>query len=205
MKRILKRDRSSRRRLSHKSYARAFLYAAAALAAWIFLYHIFGGSPRRIFIDDRKFSGEIKQAAARHGLDPKLVRALIYVESGFDDRAVGKAGEVGLMQVLPEGAAAEWSRVNRTPRPSVREMFHVRTNLDIGCWYLGSAMKRYSAYRHGTELALAEYNAGPSRIKPILPANPEDEVLSRITITSTRDYVQKIMKRYEKYRNEPYP
>ncbi len=44
------------------------------------------------------------EAAARDQVDPKLVLALSYWESGWDQSRVAAAGAVGLMQVLPASA-----------------------------------------------------------------------------------------------------
>ena len=154
------------------------------------------------FVDDTKYQSEIAAAARRHGLDPDLVRALIYRESRFDPRARGSRGEVGLMQVLPGGAAADWARVMKRPRPSTRELCVVETNLEIGCWYLARAKRRWSGYKHGTALALAQYNAGESRAKTWAPGKRDGEVVSRIRIASTKKYVETILKRYRKYLRE---
>ena len=153
----------------------------------------------RIVISMQELDGHINRAAAKYGLDPELVKALIWRESRFDPNAVGKSGEVGLMQLVPAGspgAVAEWSRITGAPPPSRRRLFEVETNLDIGCWYLADAMHQFSNYRCGTELALAAYNAGMSRAKRWKPETADGEVLDRIDIASTRNYVKFIMQRY---------
>ena len=154
------------------------------------------------FVDDTKYRDEIVAAARRHGLDPDLVRALVFRESRFDPRARGSRGEVGLMQVLPGGAAADWARFKKRPRPSVRELYNVETNLEIGCWYLARAMRRWSGYRANTALALAQYNAGESRAKAWAPEKRDGEAVPRIRIASTKKYVETILKRYRKYLRE---
>ena len=154
------------------------------------------------FVDDTKYRDEIVAASRRHGLDPDLVRALIFRESRFNPRARGSRGEVGLMQVLPGGAAADWARVKKRPRPSVRELYGVETNLEIGCWYLARALRRWSGYKYCTALALAQYNAGESRAKAWAPEKPDGEVVPRIRIASTGKYVETILKRYRKYLDE---
>lgn len=151
------------------------------------------------FVDDSRYHAEIAAAAGRHGLDPDLVRALIFQESRFDPRARGGSGEIGLMQVLPSGAAAEWARVLRRPRPSEAELFDIRLNLEIGCWYLARALRRWRDYDAKTILALAQYNAGERRARAWAPADPHDGALKRISVKSTRKYVTKIMKRYRMY------
>ena len=172
----------------------ALIAVAAAVAVWCG-----DDSPKRWFVNDRDYSAEIAAAAKRHGLDPALVRALVYQESRFRADKRGKKGEIGLMQVLPSGAAAEWARVKKRRRPSDGELFNVELNLEIGCWYLARAMKRWKGYRHGTELALAEYNAGLSQVRKWAPENKNGEVIPRIKIASTKKYVTEITKRYRSY------
>lgn len=157
---------------------------------------------RNSFIDDTKFAIEIKQAAEKHGLPPELVRALIRKESGFDPYAKGKAGEIGLMQILPSGAVADWARVNQKKVPSGSQLYNVKLNLEIGCWYLGRALNKWKNYRCGTELALAEYNAGAKNASRWKPDTPDGDVVSRIDFPLTCNYVKTIMKNYRKYLSE---
>ena len=154
------------------------------------------------FVDDTKYRDEIAAAARRHGLDPDLVRALIFRESRFDPRARGSRGEVGLMQVLPGGAVADWARVMKRPRPSAGELYGVEANLEVGCWYLARALRRWKEYKECTALALAQYNAGESRAKAWAPEKRDGEVVPRIRIAGTRKYVETILKRYRRYLDE---
>ena len=155
---------------------------------------------RGTFVDDRLYAGEIKNAADRAGIDPQLVRAVIFQESRFRPGVRGKDGEVGLMQILPEGAAADYSRSNNRPEFSLRELYGIECNLEIGCWYLARAVRRWQGFAHGTELALAQYNAGERRAKKWQPAGTDGDVIRNITIKSTRNYVERIMKRYRRYK-----
>ena len=41
------------------------------------------------------------QSSRKHGVDPRLVRAIITHESGWDPEAVSRAGAIGLMQLMP--------------------------------------------------------------------------------------------------------
>jgi len=158
---------------------------------------------RYAFVDDTLYQPEIREAAARYCVPHQLVRALIYRESRFRADARGSAGEVGLMQVLPSGAAADWARVNKRRPPTVRELENVRINLDVGCFFLARGFRRWRNYRGQKALALCQYNAGESRAVRWAPADPQDpEILSRITIVSTREYVRTILARYERYCGE---
>lgn len=175
------------------------LGALAAIAAVIALY---SSELRDYLVDDTRYAPEIAAAAARHGVDAKLVRAVIFVESRFRADTVGKAGEIGLMQLLPAGAVADWARENGRPAPGPKELRDVGLNLEIGCRYLGRGLQRYRGEPRQVELALCFYNAGPSRAdnwRTAARAAGED-VMKHMAIESTADYVGKVMKRYELYR-----
>ena len=154
---------------------------------------------RGVWVDDTKYSVEIRKAAMRHGVDPQLVRAVICQESRFRPDAVGDRGEVGLMQVLPSGAVADWARFHRRKAPSHAALMDVELNLEIGVWYLARALARWSAYRERIPLALIQYNAGEARAERWKPETPDGDVVSRIKISSTKVYVEKTVARYHRY------
>ena len=107
----------------------------------------------------------IRSVAAEQGVDPMLVKALIWRESRFDARKVGAAGERGLMQ-LTEGAASEWVQQNRVQNFQVEELFDPKVNVQAGTWYLARAIGRWKKQSDPVPFALAEYNAGASRAHP---------------------------------------
>lgn len=158
---------------------------------------------RDFFVDDTLFAEEIRETALLHGLPPELVRAVIFRESRFDPDVRGKAGEIGLMQILPTGAAAEWARIHKCPVPDRTALENVRVNLEVGCFFLARSMRRWQKYKAQTALALCQYNAGDRRAAKWAPEDPEDpDILSRITIRSTKKYVEEILARYERYCKE---
>ena len=141
----------------------------------------------------------ITAAARRHGMSPSLIKAVIHRESRFQSYAVGGAGEVGLMQLMP-GAAKDWARVNRRPVPERLQLFDPELNIEIGTWYLAHCRKHFSDYVSRDILALAAYNAGYSRVKKWKPENPETPMdIEAIKIASTRKYVRTILKYRELY------
>lgn len=173
----------------------AWLGMLAAAAYYLYEY-------RNFTVDDTRFAAEIREAAAKHGLDSRLVRAVVYEESKFRPGAVGKAGEVGLMQIMPDRAAVDWAKAHNVPRPEAGVLFSPRINLEIGCWYLSDGLRRFRKYSCATELALARYNAGLSRANAWKPKDLNGKVIDNITIKSTRKYVRNIMTRYRKYCRE---
>lgn len=174
------------------------LFAAAVFAAAL-LVALMNGAPRDFFVDDTRFLREIKHAASRHGVPADLVRALIFKESRFDPRARGRKGEIGLMQLLPSGAVADWARIHKVAEPGEDELFDPVLNLEIGCWYLGRAFRRWQGYKDVVPLALAQYNAGESRANRWKPDDKSGDLLPRVTLPSTRRYIREISRRYRSY------
>ncbi|MGQ9512667.1 lytic transglycosylase domain-containing protein [Thermodesulfitimonas sp.] len=90
-------------------------------------------------------------AAARFGVRAELLQAVARVESGFNPRAVSRAGAQGIMQLMPDTARAL----------GVRDPFDPAENIFAGAAYLRSLLDRFG----GNEaLALAAYNAGPGAV-----------------------------------------
>ena len=162
-----------------------WLIMLAAGVFYIFDYRDFA-------VDDSKFADEIREAAAKHGIDSRLVRSVIYEESRFRPGAVGKAGEVGLMQIMPQQAAVDWAKAHNVPCPERGVLFSPRINLEIGCWYLSDGLKRFRSYKYATELALIRYNAGLKRANAWKPADLQGDVIENIKIASTKKYVKNI-------------
>ena len=93
----------------------------------------------------------IKTYSNINGLDPNLVRAVIYVESAGDKNIVSSQGAEGLMQLMP-GTASDIG---------VSNSFDPAQNIYGGTRYLGSLLKRFKRI----DLALWGYNAGPESVK----------------------------------------
>ena len=187
----------------HRKKGSAFRWVVVVLLALTFAAAFFYRDDLRdLTVDDTRYAAEIAAAADRYGLDPQLVRAVVFQESRFDPAARGGAGEVGLMQVLPSGAGAEWARWSGSPPPDAGDLKDPEFNLNVGCWYLAEGMLRYEDYREATELALARYNAGQSRADKWRPGETDGSVAELISISGTRRYVSHIMKRYRNYMAE---
>ena len=89
----------------------------------------------------------IHKEAARAGVSPELVLAIIDVESRFNRYAVSNAGAQGLMQIMPF-----WLKLIGRPHDN---LFHMNTNLRMGC----TILKYYLEKSHGDiREALQRYN-----------------------------------------------
>jgi len=93
----------------------------------------------------------ISSAAARHGIEPAVLSALAYVESGLRPEAVSPDGALGITQLMPATAQAL----------GVANPFDLWANLDGGARYLRQQLDRFGG---DLSLALAAYNAGPGAV-----------------------------------------
>ena len=112
----------------------------------------------------------IERSAALEGVDPRLVRAVIQVESAYQPKARSRKGAAGLMQLMPDTAR----------RYAVANPYDPDTNIAAGIKHLKLLLDRYVQL----PLALAAYNAGEAAVDRFggIPPFPE-----------TQNYVRQIL------------
>ncbi|PVB61612.1 transglycosylase SLT domain-containing protein [Labrenzia sp. 011] len=116
-------------------------------------------SAKRSSSKDR-YAKLIRKAASKYGVPVKIAKAVVEVESNFNPRARGSAGEVGLMQIKPATARGIGYR------GSTKALYDPATNLEWGMKYLAGAHERANGDLCGTIL---RYNAGhfAKRMNPV--------------------------------------
>jgi soluble lytic murein transglycosylase len=141
----------------------------------------------------------IARVAKKYGVDSLLVKAIVWRESRFSTRKVGKSGERGLMQV-GEAAGRDWAAAHKIEVFVFADLFDAKTNLEAGTWYLSRALEHWKDRDDPIPFALAEYNAGRSRVEK-WAANDRtaDEMLRAAAGTGTRQYVDDVIRRYQRY------
>jgi soluble lytic murein transglycosylase-like protein len=104
------------------------------------------------------FDGLIDAAARESDVDPKLVKSVMLVESGFNPAAISNKGARGLMQLMPETAALHGVRDIHDPWQNI--VGGTRHLSKLLAYYSGDLVKTLAAYNAG-ENAVDKYNGVP--------------------------------------------
>ncbi len=151
---------------------------------------------------EHRFDAEINAAAQKYAVDPFLLKALVWRESGFDPAAESRKGALGLTQVLPS-TGEDWAKATKQASFKTTDLLQPAASLDAGAWYLARALKYWSPRGEGAPaLALAEYNAGRNNVGRWMEDASKSNLplLDRIQFPETRRYVAQVLARAEKYR-----
>jgi soluble lytic murein transglycosylase-like protein len=127
-------------------------------------------STKLVALPDTNLEPMIARHSDNQNLDPRLVRALIQAESGYNVKAISNKGAIGLMQLMP-GTASE---LNVNP-------YDPDQNIQGGTMYLRRMIDHFAGK---VELAIAAYNAGPGAVEKHRGIPPFAE---------TRDYVKRVL------------
>jgi soluble lytic murein transglycosylase len=148
---------------------------------------------------EHRFDSIIAQAAKRYGMDPALIRAVVWRESYFHPHARGRAGELGLMQIR-DAAAQEWAAAEHVSGFEHEDCLDPLTNVLAGTWYLRTMVRHYAQADNPLAFGLAEYNAGRGNVLRWLGGGePTNSALfmDQIGFPGTRAYVRAILERYQ--------
>lgn len=115
----------------------------------------------------------INEIAPEYDVNPDLVRAIVQVESKYNEYAISRTGAMGLMQVMP-GTFFE---------TGFKSPYDYRENIQAGVKYLSIQLKKFGDLK----LALSAYNAGPGNVYKNMQIP---------NITETQNYVIKVLKIY---------
>jgi soluble lytic murein transglycosylase-like protein len=117
----------------------------------------------------KEYAAIIDRVSKEQGVDARLVRAVIQVESGYQQTARSRKGAMGLMQLMPQTAR----------QYAVADPYDPVANIEGGIKHLKMLLDRWPP-----QLALAAYNAGEAAVEKFrgIPPYPE-----------TRAYVSRVL------------
>lgn len=121
-----------------------------------------------------RISNMVAAAAHKYGVDPRLAMAIAKTESNYEPAAVSEAGAVGVMQLMPDTAAAL----------GVNNIYDPQDNIEGGVKYIKQLLNNFNG--NVTE-AIAAYNAGPQAVKTYGGIPPYAE---------TKNYVEQVLDLY---------
>jgi len=137
-------------------------------------------------------------------IEKPLILAMTRQESAFDRGAVSGAGALGMMQLMP-ATASKIAKLLHMPFSQKRLTNDVAYNVTLGRAYLGSLIDDFSG---SYVLAVAAYNAGPSRVRQWMQDHGDPrrgnidmiDWIERIPFSETRNYVQRVLENLQIYR-----
>jgi soluble lytic murein transglycosylase len=168
-------------------------YRVAKRASW-----------KNIFLGETSYPSLMKWVEDIN-IDPALAHAIIRQESQFDSSAKSPAGALGLMQLMP-ATAREVAKKGGWEHQTTWLTSRPDHNILLGSAYLNELLKRFNG---SYPLAIAAYNAGPTRVNGWLKAfgDPRNgdvnwiDWLELIPISETRNYVQRVTEGIVTYRD----
>ncbi len=147
----------------------------------------------------------IRKYSLAYGVDPDLMVALAYAESGLNPNAKSKKGAIGIMQIYPTSGNLEFCGITK------QELYNPEKNIECGIKLYKHIYEKIPVHDEGMKrfLGLAAYNWGLKRIRKLIkkhglqnyPSNKKLKELYRKLPGETRHYVRKIYKNYSK----PFP
>ena len=141
----------------------------------------------------------LEQHSRAQSLDPFLIAALIRQESEFNVKVISYANAYGLMQLMP-ATGRELARHFGIRRLSTAQLLTADRNIQLGTFYFRKLLDSYS---NEPEIALAAYNAGPSRANTWRtwgPFREPSEFIEAVPFHQTRGYIQIVLRNADVYR-----
>jgi soluble lytic murein transglycosylase len=170
-----------------------------ALAAWAGYATFSSDWFQKKYLYPFPYQGTVFRYAVEHQLDPFLIAGMIRTESKFIPEARSPKGALGLMQVMPE--TGQWVAGQlKYPDYSPGVLTDPEVNIRFGVWYLASLKREFQ----GNEiLMLAAYNGGRGNVRQWMGQfgwTAAFAEIEQIPFRETREYVVKVLRDKERYR-----
>ncbi len=143
------------------------------------------------------YANYIESYAEEYGVEKEIIYAIIKAESNFNESAKSNKDAVGLMQLIPSTAEEIANKLN--VQLESEDLLNAEININLGTKYISSLIGKYESLG----VALAAYNAGSGNVdnwinNGIIKEDGSD--LENIPYKETNNYVRKILRDYEIYK-----
>ncbi len=152
----------------------------------------------------QEYANEVDYWAGAYRLDPNLIYAVIYTESGFDPNAQSDADAIGLMQMTSDTFDWVKSKIARNEPLVFEDLYTPEVSIRFGTYFMAYCMDKYAG---DVPTAAAAYHSGMGTVDELLQDTQytEDGVtLSEFPYPQMSNYVHKINENYTHYK-ELYP
>ncbi len=158
---------------------------------------------RQYFSYPTDYEEYVIRFANEYEIDARYIFAVIRTESSFVETAESEVGARGLMQIMPD--AFDWIkfRLNDDRELTFDDMYTPEYNIQYGTYMLSYLYDMFGSY----ELASAAYHQGMNAVQGWIDdgtIDPEhfsvDENLDDMPSSLTQDYIYKVMKAFDKYK-----
>ncbi len=160
---------------------------------------------KQYFTYQTDYKEYVLKYAEKYDIDPCYIFAVIRTESSFNEQAESEVGARGLMQIMPD--AFDWIkfRLEDDRGLTFDDMYTAEYNIEYGTYMLSFLYDMFGSY----ELASAAYHQGMNAVQGWIDdgtIDPEhfsvDENLDDMPSDLTQDYIYKVMKAFDKYKQD---
>lgn len=151
----------------------------------------------------KKYEEFVETYASEYNVPEYIIYAVISTESGFNPNAKSSAGAFGLMQMMPSTLKYVASDEHLGEEVEFDDLSDPETAIRYGTYYLRYLFDKF----HKWNVVFAAYNAGEGNVSEWLddPEYSKDgESLSKIPFKETRNYVKKVTKAINYYKDRYY-
>ena len=150
-----------------------------------------------------KYEEIIEKYASEYNIPEYIVLAVINTESSFDPEAMSGVGAMGLMQMMPETFKWLTSAEHLNENLPVSSVYDPEVSIRYGCYYLRYLFEKF----YNWDTVFAAYNGGEGNVAKWL-TDPEysdgNGNLTYIPFKETRNYVKKVNREIDYYKNTYY-
>lgn len=172
-----------------------------------------------------EYKASVAKYAKIERIDPALVFAIMHSESNFNPMAKSHIPAFGLMQIVPTSAGLDATKkvYGKAERLSPSYLYNSDNNIKIGSAYIGILFHNYlsSIVSHESRIycTIAAYNTGSGnvatafghprdikkasvKINALSPKQVYDQLVRSLPYAETRNYMIKVVPRYNSYMNQ---